>query len=329
MTPTAAAADHSTQTTNASEWDWPAVGDPAAGRLPDFVVIGSMKAGTTTLFEYLCRHPKLFMCSPKEPQFFSRRHVWDRGFAWYHAQFSPARPDQLCGEASTCYSRWPNFAGVATRLHRYLPDAKLIYQLRHPVDRAYSHYAHLMQERTIDPAKGPVMGFDEALDAIPEIIESSLYLMQIQQYLPYYPKEQWLLMTLEGYQADPRRELDRLQAFLGLQVHDLMSAGPIRANRAGDKLQAHRWEDMLGRFRRFPGIAQVVALFPASLRPKLRAWARQLPVREWFTRGDREAYQRLITPMTPQTRARLLERFRQPNRELAAYAGMDFAAWER
>src|SRR5690242_14831106 len=90
-----------------------AVAPTPVGRLPDFVVIGGMKCGSTTLFEYLCRHPDVFMCTPKEPGYFSREKVMARGEAWYRSLFADAKPTQLCGEASTCYTRWPHFGDVA------------------------------------------------------------------------------------------------------------------------------------------------------------------------------------------------------------------------
>ena len=117
-----------------------------SGRLPDFMLIGAMKSGTTTLHAYLSRHPGLFLCTPKEPGFFSRDERYARGLDWYRELFTDAQPEQLCGEASTCYSRWPHFENAAPRIAADVPGAKLLYITRDPVERAYSHYRHLMEE---------------------------------------------------------------------------------------------------------------------------------------------------------------------------------------
>jgi CRISPR-associated endonuclease Cas1 subtype I-B len=94
----------------------------------------------------------------------STDEVYQRGETWYRSLFRHAGTDQLCGESSTCYSRWPHFGDVAGRIARDLPNVKLIYIMRHPVDRAYSHYAHNMQW-------GVTMSFEEALEAFEDSID--------------------------------------------------------------------------------------------------------------------------------------------------------------
>ena len=69
-------------------------------RRPDFMIIGAMKSGTTTLYHYIGMHPGVFMCFPKEPMFFSRDEVYARGLDWYFSLFREAREDQICGEAN-------------------------------------------------------------------------------------------------------------------------------------------------------------------------------------------------------------------------------------
>lgn len=131
-----------------------------AGRLPDFLIIGAPKSGTTSLYHYLTQHPQIFMSSNKEPYFFafegSRPTFCGPGDeqAWINAQsvvnlsdyqqlFTKARDDQQCGEASTMYLYVKE---SCDRIYHYIPQAKLIAFLRHPVDRAYSHYKHLRRD---------------------------------------------------------------------------------------------------------------------------------------------------------------------------------------
>lgn len=305
---------------------WKPVGDPAAGRLPDFIVIGAMKSGSTTLFEYLARHPRLFMCSPKEPQFFSRKHVWDRGFDWYRAQFAAARPDQRLGEASTCYSRWPHFGDVPRRLHAHIPGARLIYQMRHPVERAYSHYGHLMQLR--ETARQPILSFEQALEEIPEIIDASLYLMQIERFLAYYPRERFLFVTLDAYRQDPREELARVQRFLDVETLDLMAlGGAVRANPAGAALQTKAWRKTVDSMRATPAVSAAVRIIPAPLRPQLRSWVLRSGFGRVLTRRLLEQHRAKLSPLTDATRRQLVERLREPTRQLARFLGRDLDGW--
>src|SRR2546425_12046 len=107
---------------------------------PTFLVIGAMRAGTTTLWHQLRSHPEVHMPALKEPGFFAAEHNWHRGLGWYQRLFENARGASAVGEASTCYSDAVNSPGVPQRLAKVLPDVRLIYLLRHPVDRLLSEH---------------------------------------------------------------------------------------------------------------------------------------------------------------------------------------------
>ena len=181
----------------------------SSGRMPDFLIIGAMKAGTTTLHDYLCRHHCIFMAKPKEPQFFSRDHVYTRGIEWYRALFSSASPGQICGEASTCYSRWPRYPNASTRIARHAPDTKLIYMMRHPVERVYSHYGHSMQERQ-QKGEGPIVTFEDFLEEDNEVICASLYIRQIERYLESFPRDRLLLVAFDDLLANPQDLVNKI-----------------------------------------------------------------------------------------------------------------------
>ena len=118
------------------------------GRLPDFVIVGAAKSGTTTLREHLLRHPDVFMCQPNEPCFFDANANWSRGLDWYKGLFAPADDDQLLGESSTNYTRYPQVLDVPHRIHDAIPGAQLIYIMRDPVLRTYSHFVHRWSKET-------------------------------------------------------------------------------------------------------------------------------------------------------------------------------------
>ena len=110
--------------------------------LPDFVIIGAMKCGTTTLASQLGAQPGIFMSTPKEPNFFSDDAVYAQGIGWYRRLFDPAPDGTLRGEASTHYTKLPTYPDTTTRLSETLEDPKLIYLIRDPMARAVSHYIH-------------------------------------------------------------------------------------------------------------------------------------------------------------------------------------------
>jgi hypothetical protein len=110
---------------------------PRTGRLPTFLVIGAMKAGTSTLARALAQHPQVFVPRAKEVHFFD--HHFGRGLDWYRAWFEEAGAVPAVGEASPTYM---HNEGAWLRMARTLPDARLIAILRDPGDCAYSHYWH-------------------------------------------------------------------------------------------------------------------------------------------------------------------------------------------
>ena len=135
-------------------------------RLPDFLIIGAAKSATTTLYEYLTRQQAIFMSPEKEPCYFSHDDVYAKGEDWYRSLFAGARDDQICGEASTTYSRWPQYPHAAERIARAIPQARFIYVMRHPVERIYSFYGHRMRLQV-------TMTLEQFLTAVPEAIDSS------------------------------------------------------------------------------------------------------------------------------------------------------------
>ena len=121
--------------------------------LPTFLIIGTMKGGTTSLHRYLRQHPEVFMPERKELNFFLDEYAgppidppeernWSRGITWYERQFAGAERERAVGEASANYSRYPTYPGVAERIAEVVPKVKIIYLVRNPIDRVFSHYLH-------------------------------------------------------------------------------------------------------------------------------------------------------------------------------------------
>jgi hypothetical protein len=175
---------------------------------PDFVVIGAMKSATTTLHEQLARQPGFFMSRPKEPSFFSDDSIHARGWAWYSSLFRPAKPGELRGESSTHYSKLPTHPRTVERMVRHLPRLKLIYVMRHPLDRLISQYVHEVTTGRITV---------EALEAIrshPELIDYSRYAMQLQPFLDAYGFENVLPVFFPRLVNHSQAALERIGRFL-------------------------------------------------------------------------------------------------------------------
>lgn len=187
-----------------------AEGPPAEITLPNFLVIGAMKGGTTSLYHYLRAHPQVFMPDLKEVDFFTTELNWDKGWKWYGRQFAGAPPGTVAiGEASTSYTKFPRYEGAAERIARFLPDARLVYVLRHPIDRMRSHYQHSFM---LGDERAPL---NEALLNEPTYLDTSRYAMQLDRYLESFEREQVLILKSEDLRDDRSATVRKVLSFLG------------------------------------------------------------------------------------------------------------------
>ena len=186
---------------------------------PDFIVIGAMKSGSTSLANTLVKWNGVFLTENKEPGFFSRDERYKKGIDFYEDLFKEADAGQLTSEASTCYSRGYEFPLAPKRIYDHQPDCKLVYILRNPVSRCYSDYAHRMNDRlTLPDSDEPIVSFSQALETMPEILDASDYFAQIQRYLTYFPAHQLHCLVFEELVQNPVAELTKLADFLGVSV---------------------------------------------------------------------------------------------------------------
>ena len=162
----------------------PGSGTPPA--LPNLVVIGAQKCGTSVLHYYLSLHPEVSMSKPKELNFFIEERNWPRGVDWYKAQFDPDA--RVRGEASPNYTAWPQHDGVPERMHQVVPGAKLIYMIRDPLERIAAHWVHNYAKRR---EKGTLA--ETLVHPNTSYVTRSKYAMQLERFLAHYPKEQILV----------------------------------------------------------------------------------------------------------------------------------------
>lgn len=314
-------------------------------RVPDFVVIGAAKAGTTSLYALLDRHPQVFMPKIKEPEFFARDDRYSEGIARYAEGFAAARPDQIVGEASTIYSLYPLFPKTAERMKAHLPQTKLIYVMREPVSRAYSYYVQILknyQNITGDPvihrsfeefvlpqARATAAPRDKVFSQVnahlPDVSELCLagseYVQQIEAYLEHFAPEQMLFLTFEAFVADRPATLLKITDFLGVDRLDsaIFEEASVTKNVSKKHFEALDERVALERVRDRSGmIWQARKILPKGLRAGLK--------RHLLGKTTGGAVH-TPPPMEPRTQALLQERFGAQKERLSALTGLTFEAW--
>lgn len=211
--------------------------------LPDFLVIGVMKGGSTSVYDYLKRHPGILPGYKKAAHYFDMNY--SKGLDWYLAHFPLAKQSRpnglsgeplLAGESSPYYMFHPMAAERAAAL---VPGAKLIALLRNPVSRAYSHYHHMRRtgretlsfEEALEAEKSRLAGIEEKIiadDSFPlsshraySYIGRGMYADQLARWFKHFPRQQFLIMRSEDFFKDPAEVCARIHRFLGLEQWDL------------------------------------------------------------------------------------------------------------
>ena len=199
--------------------------------LPNLIIIGGMKCGTTSLHYYLNQHPQISMSETKELNFFIESRNWSKGINWYKSQFKGNT--KVIGEASPNYTCQSHFPGVPQRMYQLLPDAKLIYLVRDPIKRIIAHYLHNygegLESRNLE---------ETLLDGdVNQYLDRSLYYHQLSGYLKYYQPEQILIISSELLKNDTLNTLRKIFQFSGcryqlsiLEISDPTPQNPTEAS---------------------------------------------------------------------------------------------------
>ena len=234
-----------------------------AGALPNLVVIGGLKCGTTSLHHYLSLHPQISMSRPKELNFFVAELNWELGPEWYASHFD--RAAAVRGETSPHYTNLPRFEGVAERMRSLIADARIVYMVRDPIDRMLSHYLHNLG------AGYESKGIDEALgDPNGSYVSRSRYAMQVEPYLEAFGAEQVAIVSREELRDEREATMRRLFELCGVdpgftseQFDREWETGSARAKESGGGFR------LMDRAVRLPGLRALDRNFdrlPESLR---------------------------------------------------------------
>lgn len=262
--------------------------------LPDFVIIGAMKCGTSTLHAQLAAQKQFFMSEPKEPNFFSNDEIYAKGAAWYRGLFRDAPEGAIKGESSTHYTKLPTYPKTIERLAALIPNAKFIYVMRDPIDRLVSHYIHEWTQGVI------TCGIDEAIGKHPELIDYSRYAWQLEPWVQRFGKDRILPVIFEEMTADPDTGLMRIAAFLGAEGEVAWKTDLEAQNVSSERI------------RKFPFYALIVdnpvatvlrrTLIPQSLRDRVKSnlQMRERPeLSEGRTKALTEIFDRDLEALAP------------------------------
>lgn len=173
-----------------------------------------MKCGTTSLFNYLATHPEISASKVKEPEFFTKKSSWEKGFDFYTKLWDYDEENhKFALEASTNYSKISRITNAADRIYQIRSEQKVnfkfIYIIRNPVDRIISHCTHDLQEQWSVKYKQPIV------NGIPyTAIETSKYAMQLEAYYNKFSKEDILILKFDDLKTKPKELLKQICDFL-------------------------------------------------------------------------------------------------------------------
>jgi hypothetical protein len=269
-----------------------------------------MKTGTTSLYNYLRSHPQVFMADIKEVNFFNPMRNWRRGIDWYAQQFQDAPEEaEAIGEASTSYTKFPWVRDVPPRIASVLGNVRLIYVIRDPIVRMRSHYIHNLgtgQEwRSIE----------DAFRKDPMYTNISRYALQIEQYLPVFPRERLLVIESEDLRRDRLGTLRRVFEFLMVDRDWIPPSVDREFYRSVDR-RRNPW--LRRSLRRVPLADRMTVYVPEPLRKLKHKLTDGLASEELdVSRGT----------VSDDLRGELREALREDVSRLRSHLGQDFHGW--
>lgn len=225
------------------------------------MVVGAMKSATTSLCDLLNRHPEIFVCEPKQPEFFCRSTDPAGEINSYADLFSSATAHQIAGEGSTSYTKRLAFPGVAERISRLIPTVKLIYIMRDPIRRIESHWMH-----TIRSGKQVESHDIISVKTSDNYVDTSLYWGQLNELWNWFSRQQVLTLFYEDFQRDPNESLGICHRFLGVPSITESTAAEVRHASIGSVVD----KPIIGKFQKNKILRSLSAMLPRKARNVLK-----------------------------------------------------------
>lgn len=270
---------------------------------PNLFVIGASKCGTTFMHDLLGQHPAIFMSRIKEPSFFNRTDQ-DNHLAEYLSLFSDGASFALRGESSPVYCETLAFPDIPADIHRFSPDAKIIFLVREPFARFKSVWAQTLStghwaEPKLFPMKMP-LAYREAVFTYPTFLDACRYWTNLDNYRAYFADENIKVILFEQFVADVKGSLRDVFAFLGVDPGVEIDPQAAEQNSRAGKTIYRPWGKRFGRL--VPGT--VKDMLPRKLRLNLRASVNKLPMPKFDHRDliDEEVVQ-ICKELSPEVQA--------------------------
>ena len=302
--------------------------------LPNFIIIGAAKSGTTSLYYYLKQHPQVFMSSNKEPNFFAFKDLELPPFSGpvdsrilyeilykysitdierYQALFREVSDEKAIGEASVRYLYFPQ---AAARIKKYIPKVKLVVMLRNPIDRLYSHYLMMREKYNFEP-----LSLAKALEQENERIRNNwgwdwhytqlgMYYRQLKCYVDLFEREQIKIFLYENFCLDPVGVVQDIYRHIGVDSSFIPEMSQ-RSKESG-RSRNHSLNHLLNEPNRIRSSFQRVL-------PK--------PVYNWIVSYGNRWNRIPIVPMATENRQNLKGLFREDIAKLQSLIDRDLSAW--
>lgn len=230
---------------------------------PNYLFIGASKCATSSICALLGQHPDIFMVS-EEVGFFSLEEVYIKGFDWYESLFDQANNVKRWGEGSNWYTMKELFPETITRIISYVPDAKLIYSVRHPIDRIESYWLEIRSHGS----EKVHYDFNRAVELNRDwLIDSSNYWQQISAYRTHFSDDQILVIFYEDFKENPNAVMRRCFEFLEVDPNVPVTNPKLHLNPSMGKKAPI---DFLSRLRSYPIYRNGIKLIPKGLRESVR-----------------------------------------------------------
>ena len=289
--------------------------------LPNFLIIGAQKSATTWLATCLGEHPDVFMYIDETKEIYFFNTLFDKGLAWYESHFENWSGEAAVGEATPGYISHPL---APKRIRDTLGEIKLIASLRHPVDRAYSAFWHMLRRGRL-PLNTDFCALFRQGDQF-EIRSRGYYAAQLNRYLEYFPRQKLLILLFEEIFNDSQQTL--VDCFKFLEVDPRFEPGNLKANinRGRKDISALNSQARLlqGTLWLAARSAMKIGLFPQRLRKPVINTGRSLFHKVAFEWGPK---QKQFERLDENIRQELLIDYMPDIRQLEDLLGRDLSIW--
>lgn len=266
---------------------------------PNLFVIGASKCGTTFVHDLLAQHPDIFMSRIKEPSFFNRPDQQEH-LAEYLSLFSEGAGHLLRGESSPVYCETLAFPSIPEDIHRFSPDAKIIYLVREPFSRFKSVWVQTLStghwaEKKFFPMKMP-RSYREAVFTYPTFLDTCRYWTNLNNYRAHFSDRNIKVILFEQMVTDIEGTLRDVFAFLDVDPDAGINPDAAKQNSGAEKRIYQPWGKRFGHLVPDP----VKGLLPQGLRLRLRATVNRLPAPKFdhtdLSAGDVAEIRRQLAP---------------------------------